>query len=62
MFQNEPGVAVFCYLKPNNRKYLTLRIPESVAKRIYKRECLLLRTQGNWQACSSSLSSACSAG
>jgi hypothetical protein len=36
MFQNEPGVAVFCYLKPNKRKYRTLRIHESVAKRIIK--------------------------
>lgn len=43
MFQNEPGVAVFCYLKPNKRKHRTLRIPESVAKRIYQK-CLMMAT------------------
>ena len=31
---------MFCYLKPNKRKYRTLRIPESVAKRICQ-NCLV---------------------
>jgi hypothetical protein len=34
MFENEPGIAVFYYPKPYKRKYRTLRIPESVAKRV----------------------------
>jgi hypothetical protein len=42
MFENEPGVAVFCHPKPNKRKYRTLRIPESVVRRVYQR-CLVLR-------------------
>jgi hypothetical protein len=33
-FENEPGVAVFYYPKPYKRTYRTLRIPESVAKRV----------------------------
>ena len=37
MFENEPGVAVFCHPKANKRKYRTLRIPESVVRRVYQR-------------------------
>jgi len=41
MFQTEPGVVVFHYPKPNKRKYRTLRIPESVAKRVYQKSLVL---------------------
>ena len=43
MFENEPGVAVFYYPKPNKRKYRILRIPESVAKRVYQRSLVLMK-------------------
>ena len=43
MFENEPGVAVFYYPKPYKRTYRTLRIPESVAKRVYQRSLVLMK-------------------
>ena len=43
MFETEPGVVVFYYPKPNKRKYRTLRIPESVAKRVYQRSLVLMK-------------------
>src|SRR3989442_13631845 len=42
-FENEPGVAVFYYPKPYKRTYRTLRIPESVAKRVYQRSLVLMK-------------------
>jgi hypothetical protein len=35
-FANEPGVFIFRNQKPGKRQYLTLRIPASVAARVYK--------------------------
>jgi hypothetical protein len=36
LFENEPGVVVFKKDKPHRRTYKTLRIPESVALRVYR--------------------------
>jgi hypothetical protein len=35
LFINEPGVVVFFKYRPGRRTYRTLRIPESVARRIH---------------------------
>ena len=35
LFEREPGVVIFTQPKANKRVYRTLRIPESVAKRVY---------------------------
>ncbi len=39
LFQNEPGVLVFGDAQPRygRRRHTTLRIPESVAERVYRR-------------------------
>lgn len=37
LFQNEPGVVVFHRARPGRRVYRTVRIPESVAQRVYQR-------------------------
>lgn len=37
LFLNEPGVAIFCNPRPGRRVYRTLRIPASVASRVYNR-------------------------
>jgi hypothetical protein len=33
----EPGVVIFCRHRPGRRVYRTLRIPESIALRVYVR-------------------------
>ena len=43
MFESEPGVAVLSHSKPHKRKYRTLRIPTSVAKRVYQRSLVLTK-------------------
>ena len=35
LFEKEPGVVIFSQPKTNKRIYRTLRIPDSVAKRVY---------------------------
>jgi hypothetical protein len=37
LFLREPGVVVFFKHQPGRRVYRTLRIPESVAKRVHRR-------------------------
>lgn len=37
LFLHEPGVIVFCHPRPGRRVYRTLRIPVSVAARVYRR-------------------------
>jgi len=37
MFRAEPGVIVYTNRKPNKRIYRTLRIPESVERRVFER-------------------------
>lgn len=37
LFLDEPGVVIFCNPRPGRRIYRTLRIPESVAARVYRR-------------------------
>jgi hypothetical protein len=41
LFENEPGVLVITRPKPNKRIHRTIRIPESVAQRVYRRSILL---------------------
>ena len=33
----EPGVVIFCHIRPGRRVYRTIRIPESVAERVHRR-------------------------
>ena len=42
MFEKEPGVVVFYFPKLNKRRYRTLRIPESIAKRVYRKSLVLI--------------------
>jgi hypothetical protein len=37
LFENEPGVLAIGRSNPRRRRYLTLRIPESVVERVYLR-------------------------
>jgi excisionase family DNA binding protein len=37
LFSNEPGVIVFCFPRKGRRLYRTLRIPESVFRRVLLR-------------------------
>lgn len=37
LFLREPGVVIFYNQRPGRRVYRTLRIPESVAMRVYRR-------------------------
>jgi hypothetical protein len=37
LFANEPGVVVICFPRKGKRVYRTLRIPESVLKRVLTR-------------------------
>ena len=37
LFVNEPGVVVICFPRKGKRVYRTLRIPESVLKRVLTR-------------------------
>jgi hypothetical protein len=37
LFENEPGVLTIGRSNPRKRRYLTLRIPESVVERVYLR-------------------------
>ncbi len=37
LFINEPGVVVFHHARPGRRVYRTLRIPDSVARRVHRR-------------------------
>ncbi len=37
LFQSEPGVLILADAKPGKRRHITLRIPESVAERVYRR-------------------------
>jgi hypothetical protein len=37
LFLHEPGVVIFCRHRPGRRVYRTLRIPESIALRVYVR-------------------------
>jgi len=37
LFLREPGVVVFFKYRPGRRTYRTLRIPESVARRVHRR-------------------------
>jgi hypothetical protein len=37
LFMHEPGVVIFCNPRKGRRVYRTLRIPESVAVRVYRR-------------------------
>ena len=37
LFQNEPGVVHITQHRPGRRRYITLRIPECVALRVYRR-------------------------
>jgi len=37
LFLHEPGVVVFFKYRPGRRTYRTMRIPESVAKRVHRR-------------------------
>jgi hypothetical protein len=41
LFENEPGVLVFKNNQPYKRTYKTLRIPESVAMRVYRRSTVV---------------------
>jgi hypothetical protein len=37
LFLHEPGVVVFFKYRPGKRTYRTMRIPESVARRVHRR-------------------------
>lgn len=37
LFLNEPGVVIFCHNRPGRRVYRTLRVPASIALRVYRR-------------------------
>ncbi len=37
LFRNEPGVVVICFPKKGKRVYRTLRVPESVFRRVLTR-------------------------
>lgn len=37
LFLHEPGVVVFFKYRPGRRTYRTVRIPESVARRVHRR-------------------------
>jgi hypothetical protein len=37
VFKDEPGVIVFCHPRPGRRVYRTLRIPDNVMRRVYRR-------------------------
>jgi hypothetical protein len=37
LFEREPGILVFSSRRPGRRQYRTLRIPVSVAERVYRR-------------------------
>lgn len=37
LFQREPGTVVLTHHRPGRRTYRTLRIPQSVAERVYRR-------------------------
>jgi hypothetical protein len=41
LFLHEPGVVVLQRKRPYRRSYRTLRIPESVAMRVYRRSTIL---------------------
>ena len=41
LFLHEPGVVVLQRKRPYRRSYKTLRIPESVATRVYRRSTIL---------------------
>jgi hypothetical protein len=41
LFENEPGVIVFKNNQPYKREYKTLRIPETVAMRVYRRSTVI---------------------
>jgi hypothetical protein len=41
LFEDEPGVVVFKKSQPYKRVYRTLRIPESVAMRVYRRSTVV---------------------
>jgi hypothetical protein len=44
LFEKEPGVVIFCQPKMNKRTYRTLRIPESVAKRVYLKSLVIMKS------------------
>lgn len=37
LFLHEPGVVVFFKYRPGRRTYRTMRVPESVARRVHRR-------------------------
>ena len=44
LFEKEPGVVIFSQPKTNRRIYRTLRIPDSVAKRVYLKSLVVTRS------------------
>ena len=47
LFLSEPGVIVHSRVKPNKRIYRTLRIPESVERRVFERFTNVSRAKRN---------------
>ena len=44
LFEKDPGVVIFSQPKTNKRIYRTLRIPDSVAKRVYLKSVVVTRS------------------